>query len=199
MDENIVALEGSGDVLMFYDYRDLSREEAPDLSRYKSVDVAAWSMGVWAASSLLGRWGIVPRRTVALNGTERPVDDLLGIPRVLYALTERGMDVRGRERFYGRMLDHRDERLAFNARHRSLRPVDEMVEELARVREQAAAAPPPGIRWDKAYISVNDRVFPVENQLRWWEDRCEIAYLPGGHYPFFRFITWESLIDYEDN
>ncbi|MDR1273155.1 MAG: DUF452 family protein [Odoribacteraceae bacterium] len=198
MDENIALLDGSGDVLMFYDYRDISREEAPDLSRYKSVDVAAWSMGVWAASVLLDRWGLVPRRAVALNGTGRPVDDLLGIPVAFYDLTERHLDGRGRERFYERILDGREERLAFNARHRTNRPLDEMAEELTSLREQSVAGAP-DVKWDKAYISVNDRVFPAENQQRWWEGRCEIAYLRGGHYPFFRFATWESIIDHEDN
>ena len=50
-----------------------------------------------------------PERCVALNGTTRPVDDEYGIPVKIYELTEKGMNERGREKFFLRMLDGADE------------------------------------------------------------------------------------------
>jgi biotin synthesis protein BioG len=196
MDERAVNhLQGATDALAFHDYRDISAEPPPDISAYAAVDVVAWSMGVWTASALLGRWGIVPRRAVALNGTERPVDDHLGIPAAIYALTERGMNQRGWEKFLARLLD--DDSPAFTALHRPLRPLPEQVEELRRVREQAVNEPSP-LAWDKAYISANDRIFPQENQQNFWQGRCPIVRLAGGHYPFFRLPRWDLIMNYED-
>lgn len=81
-----------GDLLLFYDYRDISGEDAPEVEGYESVRVVAWSMGVWAASVLLSRWNIPVSCRVAINGTERPVDEHYGIHPKIYLLTERGMN-----------------------------------------------------------------------------------------------------------
>lgn len=76
MDEHAVQhVTGAGDVLVFYDYRDISKEEAPMIEEYRSVRVVAWSMGVWAASVLLNRWNLPTSYRIAINGTERPVDE----------------------------------------------------------------------------------------------------------------------------
>jgi biotin synthesis protein BioG len=191
MDERSVRhLTGGGDVLAFHDYRELPGE-APGVAGYHRVEVVAWSMGVWAASVSLTRWGIVPAAAVALNGTERPVDERHGIPPAIYALTERGMDARGWEKFLARALDGEGERAAFDA---GRRPLDERVEELRRVREQAAVERP-RIAWTRAFISRKDNIFPPGNQREWWQGRCpEVVYLDGGHYPFSRFSSWDSII-----
>ena len=89
MDERAVQhVKGKGDLLLFYDYRDISGEEAPEVEGYESVRVVAWSMGVWAASVLLSRWNIPVSYRVAINGTERPVDEHYGIHPKIYLLTE---------------------------------------------------------------------------------------------------------------
>ncbi|MDR2414306.1 MAG: DUF452 family protein [Odoribacteraceae bacterium] len=187
-------LTSDSDVLMYYDYRDVATGEAPDATGHDIVDVAAWSMGVWAAGVSLARWGLSPRRAVALNGTGRPVDDLHGIPPALYALTERGMNERGWEKFIARSLDGEEEQTRFRS-CQPLREMGERVEELRRVREQSTGASP-ATSWHRAFISREDIIFPVENQREWWRSRVEITDLPGGHYPFFRFTSWESIIDY---
>ena len=83
--------EGS-DVLLCCDYR------SPDfdaglLTGYGSVDLVAWSMGVWTAAHVLSGTGLEAcplRRRIAVNGTMYPVDDLRGIPvRVFEGTLER--------------------------------------------------------------------------------------------------------------
>jgi biotin synthesis protein BioG len=194
-DERVAChLPGSGNLLACHDYRELPDAPPVDMKEYGSVDVIAWSMGVWAAAVLLGRWGIIPRRSVAINGTGRPVDDRHGIPTAIYLLTERGMNERGLEKFIHRMLDGQRERLAFDADHLPLRPIAEQVEELRLVREQSASATP-GMSWNTIYISNQDHICPPGNQQDYWQGRGgEIRYLDGGHYPFFRFTSWESII-----
>ena len=61
-----------------------------------------------------------PERCVALNGTTRPVDDEYGIPVKINELTEKGMNERGREKFFQRM---------------PIRGIEEVCVELCRIRE----------------------------------------------------------------
>ena len=95
-------LQMEDDVLMCYDYRSLDFA-FPDLGYYRCIYVVAWSMGVWAADRVISRLEMKPERCVALNGTTRPVDDEYGIPVKIYELTEKGMNERGREKFFLRM------------------------------------------------------------------------------------------------
>ena len=125
MDERAVQhVKGTGDLLLFYDYRDISGEEAPEVAGYECVRVVAWSMGVWAASVLLGRWNIPVAYRVAINGTERPVDEHYGIHPKIYLLTERGMTVQGRDKFFARMLSGKEEMERFEE-NKPCRDIDE--------------------------------------------------------------------------
>lgn len=192
MDEHAVQhVTGAGDVLVFYDYRDISKEEAPMIEGYGSVRVVAWSMGVWAASVLLDRWNLPTSYRVAINGTERPVDERYGIHPKIYLLTERGMTEQGRDKFFTRMLTKKEEVERF-ALNRPSRNIDEQREELRLIREQAEGEMPE-IHWDRVYISEEDVIFPVENQWNWWKDRCEVISLAGGHYPFYVLDNWEMI------
>ena len=192
MDERAVQhLKGESDVLMFYDYRELSGEEAPVTEGYEEVRAVAWSMGVWAASVLLSRWKLPVDYRVAINGTERPVDERYGIHPKLYLLTEQGMNERGRDKFFARMLAGREEMAKFEA-NKPRRELSEQVQELRAIREQSGLIKPE-IRWDKAYVSAGDVIFPAESQRNWWDGKCEVVNLTGGHYPFYVLNHWEEI------
>lgn len=136
MDEHTVQhVRGMGDLLLFYDYRDISGEDAPEVEGYESVRVVAWSMGVWAASVLLSRWNIPVSCRVAINGTERPVDEHYGIHPKIYLLTERGMTEQGRDKFFARMFSGKEEMERFKE-NRPCRAIDEQRDELRLIREQ---------------------------------------------------------------
>ena len=184
-------LKCPSDVLMFYDYRSLELETLPDLNAYREIAVVAWSMGVWAAAQFLSTRNIRPLKRVALNGTERPVDDRYGIPVRVYALTEKGMTEKGREKFIARMLDGRAEHPVTDFTHR---PLGEVCEELSRIREESAVLQSV-LEWDKVYVSEQDVIFPVSGQQAWWAERgAEIRMLPGGHFPFYHFESWEEIV-----
>lgn len=192
MDERAVQhLTGTGDVLAFYDYRDIAGEEAPVTDGYDEIRAVAWSMGVWAAAVLLERWKLPVTRRVAINGTERPVDERYGILPKVYLLTERGMDERGRDKFFARMLAGREEMARFGA-NKPFRELHEQVEELRAIREQAMLIRPE-MRWDKAYVSAGDVIFPPESQRNWWDGRCETVSIEGGHYPFYVLDNWDEI------
>ena len=193
LDERAVShLEGNTDVLMFYDYRNIEKEESPIVDDYKEIQVIAWSMGVWAASVLLTRWKLPIHRSIAINGTERPVDRCYGIPPQVYLLTEKGMDERGRDKFFSRMLSGKQERERFE-HNKPIRDLAEQLEELQAIREQSEMVTRE-ILWNKVFISENDVIFPVVNQENWWKDKSEIEKIGGGHYPFYTFDNWDLIV-----
>lgn len=182
------------DILVCYDYRNIKEAVFPSLTEYREVYVIAWSMGVWAAANLLPVVGIQPERLIGLNGTEHPVHDQWGIPVRIYQLTERGMNEEGREKFLNRMLVGTEELKLF-VQNKSRRKLDEVCEELYQIRMQSTGLQNT-LNWDKIYVSEKDIIFPVINQKEWWQNRVEvIRSLPGGHYPFYQFKSWEQIID----
>lgn len=193
MDANVVAnLSGEVDIVMFYDYRDLTCEPFTATQDYEEVYIVAWSMGVWAASCVIPKLKIQPVLSVALNGTERPVDDCDGIPVKVYELTEKGMDERGREKFFSRMFASKEES-QFLSSKKSIRDLPELCEELSLIKRQSIGCQS-FHHWDKIYISGQDVIFPVKNQLNWWKDKAPVTMITGGHYPFSGFKSWEEII-----
>lgn len=194
MDSRSVShLRTDSDWVVCSDYRSLKPEGGvPDFSSYHTLYVVAWSMGVWAAANVLPEWEVHPDRLVALNGTERPVDDLYGIPVRSYVLTENGMTERGREKFFARMFADRREAELFSV-NKPRRILTEQVEEL-RLIHKLSSEHKKCIKWDKIYISEKDLIFPPANQRRWWEGKAPVASLVGGHYPFYNFTTWKEII-----
>lgn len=194
MDAQVVAhLKADCDVLVCYDYRELN-QVFPDIKQYKEIYVIAWSMGVWAAAQVLPSLNWPVKKYIAFNGTERPVDDRFGIPVKVYELTEKGMNERGREKFFMRMLDTPQEKEYFNS-IRPLRELEEQCEELYKIHKQSLEAQQILV-WDKVYVSEKDIIFPVENQRNWWAQReTSIESLPGNHYPFCHFSSWKEIYD----
>lgn len=186
-------LKTAYDVLMCYDYRTWETDQLPSLSAYRKVYAVAWSMGVWAASCVLPRWEIKPDKLIALNGTEYPVDDCYGIPEKVYLLTEHGMDERGRNKFFTRMFPERLDLVRFNE-NKPCRELEEQLDELKAVRMCSSKQRNEYRKWDKAFISTKDVIFPVENQHNFWDGLCPIVELPTGHNPFYCFDSWEEII-----
>lgn len=180
------------DVVMFYDYRTLECDVLPSLVKYKEVYIVAWSMGVWAAAHVVPLLGVIPTFSVALNGSESPVDDQYGIPCQVYALTEKGMNERGREKFFSRMLANREELARFKEQKPD-RDLEEQCEELVMIRKQSDWYKK-NISWTKIYIGNRDIIFPVKNLQNWWSGKAPITLLECGHYPFYCFRSWEEII-----
>lgn len=180
------------DLLMLNDYRSLDIQESPDLSCYAEIYVVAWSMGVWAASNILGRLSVRPVACIALNGTERPIDDFYGIPEKIYNLTVNSMDERGKEKFIRRMFAKLEEFELFSG-IKSDRDIRELCEELILIQQQSLCCMEKFI-WNKVYVSDSDRIVPPQNQLNWWQNKVQIISLNSGHAPFFCFKHWKEII-----
>lgn len=184
-------LDVTCDLLMCNDYRTLECAEIPSFSGYERIDVIAWSMGVWAAANVIPLWKIKPDQLIVLNGTEWPVDDKYGIPVQLYTLTENGMNERGREKFFSRMLVGKEE-ISHFTNQKPRRELTEQLAELKDIRRQAETLRNT-LKWDKVFVSEKDVIFPVNNQLCWWNEKVTVTMLPGGHYPFYQFKSWDEI------
>ncbi|MDE7089467.1 MAG: DUF452 family protein, partial [Prevotella sp.] len=76
------------DIAVIYDYSTPIINGAPDFNRYDEIAVIAWSFGVPVATVFLKENQHLPVTcTIAVNGTLYPVDDLRGIPHVIFNAT----------------------------------------------------------------------------------------------------------------
>ena len=159
MDEHTVQhVRGMGDLLLFYDYRDISGEDAPEVEGYESVRVVAWSMGVWAASQVLDRSCLPITESVAVNGTMTPVDDSRGIPNAIYEGTLKGLNDVTLRKFFRRMCGSAVLLEDFLTRSPG-RSTDEVKEELLLIAKQAECLAPARFCWSKAVIGKGDLIF----------------------------------------
>lgn len=180
------------DLVMFSDYRTLDIDDLPALDGYETVYVVAWSMGVWAAAQTLPQMNVSPKLQIAINGTEYPIDNVFGIPEGLYRMTENSLADRGLEKFFRRILASKENMVRFK-KNRPRRNLEEQIDELRAIRKASDGVTAISA-WNIVYISENDVIFSVENQLNWWDGKTEIRYLSGGHYPFYDFESWEEII-----
>ncbi len=201
-----LGLEAPGwDIMVVYDYADLSLDASP-LRGYSTVFLVAWSLGVAAAAHAAAAVPEIAGVTAAfaVNGTLHPVDDSKGIPLDIFNGTEATLSPRNLTRFRRRMSSARDlyqlpadyiasaEKLASEAYIYHLR------RELRSIRDDAH---PGQLPWRRVYISESDRIFPRQAQLNAWSglqpDAPQIITLNAGHYiPLQRIIT-EITPDYE--
>lgn len=184
------------DVMIVYDYRDTTFTE--DLSKYTSIRLIAWSMGVRMAEILLdNKYHFV--EAIAINGTGRPIDDSYGIPIEIFRGTLEGFSSEGLHRFNRRMCGSRDILKCYAAI--PPRPLDELKEELQQIYnrcfpypDSAEAQPAGTILWTRAIISTDDRIFPAAAQRNYWQGRCpNVDEIVSPHYPFFLWKRWNEL------
>ena len=149
------------DTAVVSDYRDLTMPDLPQ--QYSTIYVFAYSLGVWAAS----RCNLKAAAKIAICGSPVPVSDDLGIPEAIFKATADGLTAESLKKFHRRMAGDR----ATIQRIEPLLPAspdivalkDELLA-IAEGQDQSESL----CKWDRAYISTNDRIFPVENLNKYW-------------------------------
>ena len=145
------------DLLVCYDYRSLDFDfSLPE--GYEDIRVVGWSMGVWAASQVLGRSCLPITESVAVNGTMTPVDDSRGIPNAIYEGTLKGLNDVTLRKFFRRMCGSAVLLEDFLTRSPG-RSTDEVKEELLLIAKQAECLAPARFCWSKAVIGKGDLIF----------------------------------------
>ena len=183
------------DIVVINDYRslDFPRWLRDAMAGYCSVDLVAWSLGVWAALHA-GLEGI--GRAVAINGTPFPIHEAQGIsPEIFRGTLENWSDVT-RKRFERRMFTGcADDQLDFV---RSARSASDQQDELRLIADAVpvrSGGDAPSWRFSKALIGSRDLVFLPENQRQAWLDVqvFEIGDMP--HFPFFHLSGWQEVFE----
>lgn len=184
------------DTAVVWDYADPAPLPRVLTDRYMEICVVGWSFGVpYAARFIAGEGRRLPvTRCVAVNGTLRPVDDTLGIPRAIFEGTLAGLDERSLAKFYRRMAGSGAAYARF-ASSLPRRDIEGLAAELRRV-ETDGPAPDPG--FDRVYISGADRIIPPANQRHAWERLgADIVSLgpDAPHMPSFESILRREIAD----
>lgn len=182
------------DVLMCYDYT------SPDfdvkaLEQYDTVDVLAWSLGVWVAAAVMGG-DITVHRSIAVNGTIYPENDLYGIPEAIFEGTISNFSPDNYTRFRRRMCGSRAALAGYDAIEKQ-RTADELLQELVNLRKYIHSAPAPEIfRWDMAVAGSGDGIFPYDNQLNAWK-ACGVP-VRVADVPHYGKQLFEELLDHKN-
>ncbi len=186
MDEKIVknlAFE-EYDVLAFFDYRTF---EIPafDFSEYEKKYIVCWSMGVYVCNlfyDLLKDFN----GFIAINGTQKPIDDSYGIPAAIYNLTVDNFNELTCSKFMKKISSTVD------LKNYCARGIEELKQELVSIR---ALKVDKFLTFPKAIISSKDRIFPYKNMMNFWrEKQVNITEVEGAHYIFDQYNNWSDLL-----
>ena len=186
MDEKIVShLDYENyDVLMFYNYTDLEYKEI-DFSQYKQKYLIAWSMGVFTCNKLFNVLENFDKK-IAINGTQKPIDDNFGIPVLFYDLMIDNFNELTSEKFIKKISNNND------SKDFCTRTKDELKEELIKIKFHKIDN---FIKFDKAIVSLKDRIIPPKNQQAFWElENTEIVEIKALHSIFDMYSKWAELL-----
>jgi len=189
---------GRHDLLMVYDYRALEEKNIADLvpPAYRVLHLVAWSMGVWAAGSLLGPFRSRFSTRVAVNGTLTPLDDRGGIGQQPFEAMINGFSAAALENFYRSMFDDGREASAFLV-NRPQRAPEELLAELVALRSACLERGPAEDIFTRKLVGTRDRIFPARNQVRSWGSQS-CSTFSGPHFPFYGQTGWDNLISGAD-
>lgn len=168
------------DLLVCYDYRNLDFDYSL-LQAYTDMRLVGWSMGVWAASQVFGKNRLNIKKSIAINGTNYPVDDNRGIARTVFEGTLNGLTNATLRKFQRRMCGSATALDDFLNRA-PRRDVDELREELRRIGELSQELAPSSFVWSKAVIGNKDHIFTPANQQQSWSSQTEITVCEAEHY-----------------
>ena len=179
MNENAVnhLITKEYDVLMFYDYRNFEISYF-DFSKYETKYLIAWSMGVYVCNYFYEIFKNFDK-FIAVNGTQKPINDNYGIPVDIYDLTINNFNDLSCAKFM--------KKISTNLKP-SGRSTEELKEELIAIKNLKITN---FFTFNKAIVSTKDRIIPSKNQLNFWKTAEEID---GPHYIFDLYKSWEELL-----
>ncbi|MBD5202532.1 MAG: DUF452 family protein [Bacteroidales bacterium] len=179
------------DILLIWDYRD-DTFDLTDLDGYEEIIVIAWSFGVPAAARFIAANHSLPITSrVAVNGTQHPVDDELGIPHALFDATLDNLSETSLPRFFRRVAGSGSAFTSFMA-SAPIRDIEELREELSVI----ALRTPATIFWDMALIGSHDLIIPPDNQRRSWQKEAgRTVEISSPHQPDFSDVLSHVVTD----
>lgn len=190
-DENALKhLTSSCDILILSDYNNLSVNF--DFSKYEDIKLIAYSCGVFMSGYLAD---MLPEFSykVAINGTLNASESKYRLSdEIIEAFTERGalhcFD------FRRSLLVSSDREAAEFNKNSPKRSLNDCIAEFYKIKEYAQGEIKP-VKFDKILISSDDKIIDTQLQKEYWKENYKIIE-NAGHFPFFKFKTYEEIIDY---
>lgn len=175
------------DVLILFDYRSLDFDfNQFDFEKYEQKYLICWSMGVYASCLFKDKLNDFNKK-IAINGTNKIIDNDFGIPEKIYKITTKLLNEDSCDKFIKNMFDNGK----LNPNITITRDIEELKEELISIQKINLNEE---IKFDTAYISNNDRIIPTKNQINFWKNKAQIKYLESTHCPFEKFESWMELL-----
>lgn len=158
------------DLLLLWEF-DGAAGALPDLSRYETVDVVGWSLGVRIAADWVMESNRPVRRFTAVAGTLTPIDRRLGISPIVFDRTTDGFN---EETLQGFLLNMTGSAEAARTLRGTERTLESLGRELRLLRDTYREAPfeidlRGRVETLSAFIPEADRIVPAAAQRRAWE------------------------------
>lgn len=179
--------EAEYDIIIISNYSNLNIQTTiidSLLNEYNEINIVAWSMGVWVAGHVLNSYLSSSAKTgniklnsklnlcIAINGTPMPISDEYGIPTAIFNGTIDTLP-QSIEKFNLRMCGSKTVYSQFKSVEPK-RTAEDKKEELIALKESFTICNT--LKWTKAVVAKNDRIFPPENQLRYWREYLKKEY-----------------------
>ncbi len=186
MDEKSVFLNYENfDIVIFYDYKDIIIENnlMEEFLNYKSVYLIAWSMGVIISTLVIKKLNNI-KKSIAINGTLKIIDDKFGIPKKIFNSTLNNLNKMTILSFFNNMgyKDFKIPNRNFESQFIELKSIENFYKNNNF-----------NANFDRILIGEKDIIVPYKNQKRAWENKNFIT-IDGGHYIFNKFKKWEEII-----
>ena len=175
------------DILELFDYRDLNFNlKQFDFNKYDEKYLVCWSMGVYAANLFYQELKDFNKK-IAINGTNKVIDDNFGIPKKIYKVTVKFLNETSLDKFIKNMFDNGK----LNPNVTITRTLEELKEELISIQNIQLKDE---LNFDKAIISKFDRIIPTQNQINFWKNKTNVEIINSTHCPYENYSSWEELI-----
>ncbi len=185
------------DVYMCNDYSDVTIDFSI-LEKYTKIHIVAWSMGVWACMKVQSKLPHSIATSIAINGTEQPMHDTLGIATAIFKGTIDAWNDDARTKFTMRMCGSRSEWIGCKP-YMSERKSEEQKHELQNIyniiTEDSQVFP---FKWSAVVIGERDLIFTAENQKNYWQSHIKRFILPIPHFPFADITTWDEILTWAE-
>jgi len=187
-------LQDKKDVLIIYDYQDFKLDF--DFTKYKNNYIIGYSAGVFVASVLQSEIPNIKAK-VAVCGNPYLFDEKWGLSKenikVFKNITlDNYLDFRRKYMVYS------DEEYEKYNRLESLRTIESCEKELETLQKlydeyQNKINP----EFDKAIMAENDLIFKLQTQREFYKEKLQIIN-NAKHHIFFRFNSFENLLDFNN-
>lgn len=151
------------------------------LEGYENIALFAWSLGVYAASRCFPFHKVC--MAVAVNGTEHPVNDSLGIPEKIFTGTSSTLNERNLMKFRRRMAGSGYPDIATRF---SEIPIAELKAQLDFIHnDYLHNRSHSDTHWNRVYIADNDLIFPAKSQIEAWlghPSKPQVINVNANHY-----------------